>query len=118
LASHDAKHLGGLLVPTDFKKKTVVLPRSIDVAIREIQAMLIRADVDATYSAAVNFLLVVLLAALARGEVTQDSWRAGVEFAVDDSGIDALNLQARMGEIIEGAVKQLESAVANRGASS
>ena len=80
-----------------YKKKTVVLHPLIEQFVRQTQGILINADVEGTYSAAVNFMLLgfVMAASEDQGpapQVMETIW----SFAHDSKTIDEINLRERM----------------------
>jgi hypothetical protein len=85
-------------------KKSVVLHPLIERFVRETQALLIRAEppVDATYSAALNFLLLSgIHEALKPGGLTQETRDTIWDFVRDRETIEELNLHDRLSAVQE-----------------
>ena len=99
-------------VPPRVVKKSVVLHPIMDRAVRQIQAMLLEAEppVDATYSTALNFMLVGLMyEALKEGGLSREARDAVWNFAGDSRTIEHLNLHHRL-SLVRAALEQLEPA--------
>ncbi len=85
-------------------KKSIVLHPVIERGVREAQAALIRAEppVDATYSAAVNFLLLAALLEVGKdGGFSPEVLDDLRSFLRDRKAINELNLHDRLGSIQE-----------------
>ncbi len=80
-------------------KKTVVLDDRIERFVRQTQAILLQAEppVEASYSAAVNFMLLAAVHEASRPEGLSPETRTVIwDFARDVATIDALNLRERL----------------------
>ncbi len=98
-------------------KKSVVLHPLIERFVRETQAVLIRAEppVDATYSAALNFMLLgAIQEALKPGGLSHTTRDLIWDFVHDREAIEELNLHDRLGSISD-AFARLEPTAASRG---
>jgi hypothetical protein len=97
-------------------KKSVVLHPLMDRYVRHTQALLLQAEppVDATYSTALNFMLLGLInEALKRGRLSADVRGIIWGFARDNRTIDHLNLGDRL-DSVRNALEQLEPEPSSR----
>lgn len=80
-------------------KKTVVLDDRIERFVRQTQAILLQAEppIEATYSAALNFMLLGAIHAASRpGGLSPETRQVMWDFARDSETIEELNLRDRM----------------------
>ncbi len=80
-------------------KKTVVLDERIERFVRQTQALLLQAEppVEATYSAALNFMLLAVIGEASRPSGLSAETRAMIwDFAYDSDTIGELNLRERL----------------------
>lgn len=80
-------------------KKTVVLDDRIERFVRQTQAILLQAEppIEATYSAALNFMLLGAIHAASRpGGLSAETREVMWDFARDSETIEELNLRDRM----------------------
>lgn len=81
-------------------KKTVVLPAELDVAVRKVWAVLIDKGIDATYSTALNAMLVAATAeASGDSNYSPETWETVNAFLSDHDTIDRLNLDDMLGQV-------------------
>jgi len=93
-------------------KKTVVLDDRIERFVRQTQAILVQAEppVEASYSAAVNFMLLAAIQEASRPNgLSPDTREILWDFAYDAATIDELNLHERM-DAVRSALTQSEHA--------
>lgn len=93
-------------------KKTVVLDDRIERFVRQTQAILVQAEppVEASYSAAVNFMLLAAIQEASRPNgLSPDTREILWDFVYDSATIDELNLHERM-DAVRSALTQGEPA--------
>ena len=93
-------------------KKTVVLDDRIERFVRQTQAILVQAEppVEASYSAAVNFMLLAAIQEASRPNgLSPDTREILWDFVYDAATIDELNLHERM-DAVRSALTQGEHA--------
>lgn len=88
-------------------KKTVVIHPMMDYFVRKTWAILIEAECDATYSVALNFMLLAAIEEARKdgglcGETRDTIW----DFAQDYETIRKLNLEEHLQEVKEGLRRQ------------
>ncbi|MHB8573594.1 MAG: hypothetical protein ACYDAY_11690 [Candidatus Dormibacteria bacterium] len=77
-------------------KKTVVIHPYLEPFIRKSWALLIDAGVDATYSSALNFMLVGFIVAANRQELPRAALESMWDFARDEKSLSELNLRDQL----------------------
>ena len=83
-------------------KKTVVIHPITDSYIRKTWAILIEQGHDATYSMALNFLLLIaIMEASGERGLSERTLETAQKFANDQKTINELNLQEHLGQIRE-----------------
>ncbi len=81
-------------------KKTVVIHPIMDSYIRKTWALLVEAGYDATYSSAVNMmLLMATMEAAEKDGLTAKTKKAIWDFAADQATINTLNLQDHIAQL-------------------
>lgn len=81
-------------------KKTVAIHPTMDSYIRKTWAMLIEAGHNATYSTALNFmLLAALMEAIKEGGLSNETRDLIWDFAKDEETIEELNLEDHLAEL-------------------
>ena len=86
-------------MPEDYRKKTVVLHPLIEQFVRQTQGILINADVEGTYSAAVNFMLLGFVMAASESDLPPEAMETVWSFARDARTIEEINLRERMHQL-------------------
>ena len=83
-------------------KKTVVMHPIMDSYVRKIWSILIEQGHDATYSMALNcMLLIVIMEASREGGFSESTREIMKDFVSDKKTIDKLNLQEQLGQLKE-----------------
>lgn len=104
--SEDSKKIGGKEMAdkaeVEIIKKTVVLHEIMDRYVRKTWAILIDSDYDATYSTALNFmLLVAIMEGAKEGGLSEKTKETLWAFAEDQATIKRLNLQDHLARLRE-----------------
>jgi hypothetical protein len=88
-------------------KKTVAIHPVIDKFIRKTWAILIENGHDATYSTALNFmLLIAIMEAIKRGNLSEETINTVWNFLKDEKTIEELNLTDQLSNIAEKILKE------------
>jgi hypothetical protein len=83
-------------------RKTVVIDPLMDSYIRKTWSILIEQGHDATYSMALNYiLLIAIMAASREGSLSEGTIETLQDFVSDRNTIDRLNLQEYLGQVRE-----------------
>jgi hypothetical protein len=83
-------------------KKTVAIHPVIDKFIRKTWAILIENGYDATYSTALNFmLLIAIMEAIKGGSLSEETINIVWDFLKDEKTIEELNLTDQLSNIAE-----------------
>ena len=89
-------------------KKTVVIHPMIDIFIRKTWAMLIENGYDATYSTALNFMLLgAIMEATKEGGWSKETRDIVWNFIKDEKTIEELNLTDQLSNIAEKISKEI-----------
>ena len=94
-------------------KKTVAIHPIMDKYIRDMWSMLIKAGYDATYSTALNFMLLESICSVAEHGTEKDVSTELNLFLADETTINELNLQEYVNKVEEFLPKK--STIAERG---
>ena len=83
-------------------KKTVVVHPIMDSYVRKTWSILIEQGHDATYSMALNYmLLIAIMEASREGDLSERTIETIQDFVSDQKTIDRLNLQEHLGQLRE-----------------
>ena len=75
-------------------RKTVAIDEIIDKSIRAVWAQLIRQGQDASYSTALNFLIIAAIMEMSKpGGFSEETWRVLRNFIEDHKTIEEINLE-------------------------
>jgi len=88
-------------------KKTVVIHPVIDMYVRETWAALIKAGYDATYSTALNFmLLIAIMETITRGW-SRETTQVLQSFLKDEKTIEELSMTEQLSKVVEYMTREI-----------
>lgn len=95
-------------------KKTVAIHPVMDVFVRKTWATLIEAGYDATYSTALNFMLLTAVLEVSEKGISEKVMKILQSFLNDEKTIEELNLVDQASNIIEKLMKEIIKTVAEK----
>jgi hypothetical protein len=95
-------------------KKTVAIHPVMDAFVRKTWATLIEAGYDATYSTALNFMLLTAVLEVSEKGISEKVMKILQSFLKDEKTIEELNLVDQASNIIEKLMKEIIKTVAEK----
>jgi hypothetical protein len=95
-------------------KKTVAIHPVIDKYIRMTWALLIEAGYDATYSTALNLMLLAAILEISRGDLSRETAEILQSFLRDVKTVEELKLVEQVSDITERIMREIVKAATER----